>query len=119
MARCLDRCTRNSLRHEGGKRDDCGKRPFEEKESFRWSAVTRAKPPKLAKAGAERITVVADRECDIYDEFALRPAETDLVIRVHHNRLLADGRWLFDHPPRLPNWAAKRFAARRPWQAGP
>ena len=89
------------LRHEGGKRDDCGKRPFEEKESFRWLAATR-EAAKLAKAGAERITVVADRECDIYDEFALRPAETDLVIRVHHNRLLADGRWLFDRPRRLP-----------------
>jgi|HubBroStandDraft_1064217.scaffolds.fasta_scaffold104167_1 hypothetical protein len=89
------------LRHDGGKRDNCGKRPFEEKESFRWLTATR-QAAKLAEAGAERITVVADRECDIYDEFALRPAETDLVIRVRHNRLLADGRWLFDCPGGLP-----------------
>jgi hypothetical protein len=46
--------------------------------------------------------VVADRECDIHDEFALRPPETDLVIRVHHDRLLADGRWLFGRTRGLP-----------------
>jgi hypothetical protein len=82
------------LRHEGGKKGDRGKRPFEEKESFRWLTATR-EAAKLIEAGAARVTVVADRECDIHDEFALRPAETELVIRAHHDRELADGRWLF------------------------
>jgi hypothetical protein len=89
------------LRHKGGKRKDCGKRPFEKKESFRWLTATRA-AAKLIEAGAERVTVVADREADIYDELALRPPETDLVIRAHHDRLLADGRWLFGCPRGLP-----------------
>ena len=50
----------------------------------------------MADAGAACVTVVADRECDIYEEFALRPQATELLIRCHHNRLLAaDGRLLF------------------------
>jgi hypothetical protein len=89
------------LRHEGGKRADCGKRPFEEKESFRWLAATR-EAAKLAAAGAARVTVVADRECDIYDEFALRPPDTELLIRARHDRRLADGSWLFTRPLRMP-----------------
>ena len=119
MARCLDRCTRNSSATRAANGNYRGQRPFEEKESFRWLAATR-EAAKLAKAGAERITVVADRECDIYDELALRPAETDLVIRVHHNRLLADGRWSVRPPPPPARTGPRNdFAARRPWQAGP
>jgi hypothetical protein len=89
------------LRHEGGKRADRGKRAFEEKESFRWLAATR-EAAKLVTDGAARVTVVADRECDIYDEFALRPPETELLIRARHDRKLADGRWLFSCTRRLP-----------------
>jgi len=72
----------------------CNKRPFAEKESARWLDATR-EAARLAEAGARCVTVVADRECDIYDEFALRPAQTDLLIRSHHNRLLADGTQLY------------------------
>jgi hypothetical protein len=97
------------LHREGGKRGDCGKRPFEEKESFRWLTATR-EAAKLIEAGAARVTVVADRECDIHDEFARRPAETDLVIRAHHDRLLADGRWLFGRPRRLPELGRETIA---------
>lgn len=97
------------LRHEGGKRADCGKRPFEEKESFRWLTATR-EAARLIEAGAARVTVVADRECDIYDEFALRPAETELVIRAHHDRKLADGRWLFSCTRRLPELGRETIA---------
>ena len=82
------------LRREGGKRASCGKRPFDEKESRRWLTATEQAAGLLA-AGAARVTVVADREGDIYDEFALRPAGTDLVIRANHDRRLVGGRWLF------------------------
>jgi hypothetical protein len=88
------------LRRTGGKKRDCGKRPFEEKESFRWLTATR-EAAKLAEAGAACVTVVADRECDIYDEFALRPANVELLIRVHHDRVLADGRQLLGSTWRL------------------
>jgi hypothetical protein len=79
---------------EGGKRASCGKRPFDEKESRRWLTATE-QAAGLRAVGAARVTVVADREGDIYDEFALRPAETDLVIRANHDRVLAGGKGLF------------------------
>jgi hypothetical protein len=82
------------LRREGGKREARGKRPFEEKESFRWLAATRA-AAKLIQAGAACVTVVAGRECDIDDEFALRPPDADLLVRARHDRVLAGGQWLF------------------------
>ena len=40
-----------------------GKRPLEEKESRRWLETAQAGAAVLARA--ERITVLADRECDI------------------------------------------------------
>lgn len=73
----------------------CNKRSFASKESARWLEATH-EAAKLAPAGASCVTMVADRECDIYDEFALRPASTELLVRCHHNRLLADGGQLFD-----------------------
>jgi hypothetical protein len=39
--------------------------------------------------------VIADREGDIYEDFALRPAGVDLVIRAAQNRRLSDGTALF------------------------
>jgi hypothetical protein len=78
----------------------CNKRLFAEKESARWLEATQ-EAAKLAAAGAACVTVVADRECDIYDEFALRPAATELLIRCHHNRLLADGTRLFARTRKL------------------
>jgi hypothetical protein len=38
---------------------------------------------------------VADREGDIYEEFACRPVETELLIRAHHDRVLEDGGMLY------------------------
>lgn len=59
--------------------------PFEEKESFRWVETVRTGAPHLE--AADRVTVVADRESDIFDVFADLPApRTDLVIRVAQNR---------------------------------
>ncbi len=45
---------------------------------------------------------MADRECDIYDEFAPRPPDVDLLIRVRHDRVLAGGQCLFTGTHRLP-----------------
>jgi hypothetical protein len=59
--------------------------PFEEKESFRWVKTVTDSAPALATA--DRSTVVADRESDIFEVFADVPdARTDLVIRVAQNR---------------------------------
>lgn len=68
----------------------CNKRPFAEKESARWLEAAQ-EAAMLSRPGAACVTVVADRECDIYEAFALPPAATQLLIRCHHDRLLADG----------------------------
>ena len=53
--------------------------------------------PRPAWSRPERlcVTVIADREGDIYEEFACRPAETELLIRAHHDRVLEDGGTLY------------------------
>ena len=82
------------LRHEGAVAVHCNKRPFAAKDSHRWLEATEV-AARLTAAGAASVTVVADRECDIYDEFALRPLATELLIRCHHDRVLADGTRLY------------------------
>ncbi|WP_158923734.1 IS4 family transposase [Acidisphaera sp. S103] len=82
------------LLRTGKKKTHCNTRPFAQKESARWLEAT-CEAARLAEAGARCVTVVADRECDIYDEFALRPATTELLIRCHHDRVLADGTRLY------------------------
>jgi hypothetical protein len=82
------------LNHVGGKKHLCKKRPFAEKESRRWLDATNT-AASLVAAGAVCVTVVADQEGDIYEEFACRPTETELLIRAHHDRNLEDGGALY------------------------
>ena len=89
------------LRRSGGKRAQRNNRPFAEKESRRWLDATIA-AGQLAAAGAACVTVVADREGDVYEEFACRPAEVEVLIRAHHDRPLADGARLFACTDDLP-----------------
>ena len=65
------------------------KRPFEEKESARWHAGAEAAAARLSEANS--VTLATDREGDIYPLFARRPEGLDLIVRVAHNRNLADG----------------------------
>jgi hypothetical protein len=83
------------LSRAGGKKHLCAKRPFAEKESRRWLDATQT-AAGLVAAGAACVTVIADREGDIYEEFACRPAETELLIRAHHDRALDGGDTLYD-----------------------
>lgn len=89
------------LRREGGQRSQTAKRAFEEKESHRWLDVTIA-ASQLAQAGAASVTVIADREGDMYDVFALRPASTELLVRAHYDRVLASDGRLFAATEQLP-----------------
>jgi len=68
-------------------------RPLAKKESRRWLAGARQAGRVLA--GAASITAVADRESDIYEEFACRPENVHLLTRAAQDRCLADGRRLF------------------------
>lgn len=69
-------------------------RPIEEKESRRW--LETAERAKGVLAAAAQVTVIADRESDIYAEWARLPAPGfDLITRVMHDRALSDGGRLY------------------------
>lgn len=82
------------LARVGGQKQTRKSRDFADKESRRWLDGSR-EAARLRQAGAASVTVVADREGDIYEEFALRPADVELVIRAAQDRKLADGTLLF------------------------
>jgi hypothetical protein len=89
------------LHRQGGRKALRKQLAFEDKESRRWLDGTQT-AAQLATCGACEITVVADREADIYEEFALRPPETHLLIRAMQDRLLAGGGTLFTCAESLP-----------------
>jgi hypothetical protein len=75
-------------------------RTTDEKESRRW-LVGAAAAASLRTAGATAVTVVADREGDLYPAFARRSSEVELLVRAQTERALADG-LLFKHLDDLP-----------------
>lgn len=77
-------------------------RDIEDRESWRWIELGQA--AKAALAQARHVTLIADRESDIYEEWALLPEPGfDLLTRACRDRKLADG--------------AKMFATVRSWDA--
>ena len=71
------------------KERDNKNRSIEEKESYRW--IECALKSKEVLNAASKITVIADRESDIYEEFVIVPDErTDVIIRLKSNRLLPE-----------------------------
>lgn len=75
--------------------------PIEEKESYKWIAAANQSKALLQPAAA--ITIVADRESDIYDLFGV--AEKDkvhLLIRSNHDRQIAGKLKLSTHLNALP-----------------
>lgn len=88
------------LHRTSGRKAERRALPIEEKESFRW--LEGAEQAASVCAGAGRITVIADREADIYEAFALRPDGTDLLIRAAQDRSLEDGGKLFAALGALP-----------------
>jgi hypothetical protein len=81
------------LTREHGRRETRTNRPIEDKESQRWLDGAAAAARVCAKA--RRITMVADRESDIYQAFARRPEGVDLLVRAAQDRALDDGGRLF------------------------
>jgi hypothetical protein len=69
--------------------------PIEEKESHRW--IKGAASAKSALASAAMVTVIGDRESDIYEEFDRIPDQrTHLLTRACRDRSLVGGGRLFD-----------------------
>jgi hypothetical protein len=69
-------------------------RPIERKESRRW--LDGAEAAGRVLADALEITVVADRESDIYEEFARCPGNVHLLTRAAQNRAITGGGRLFE-----------------------
>ena len=73
---------------------DYRSQPIEEKESYRW--IQGAASAKSALAAAAMVTVIGDRESDIYEEFDRIPdTRTHLLTRACRDRALAGGGRLF------------------------
>jgi hypothetical protein len=68
-------------------------RTIDAKESARWLSGCEAAASVLCEAAA--VTMVADRESDIYLLFARKPERLDLIVRASQDRSLADGGALF------------------------
>lgn len=82
------------VNREPGEVVDRKDREADDKESRRWLAGAETAGDVLA--GAAKITMVEDREGDIYDQFARRPNNVDLLVRARHDRSLTSGQKLFD-----------------------
>jgi len=67
-------------------------RPLEDKESERWLSGCQAAAGVLSDAC---VTMVSDRESDIYLLFARKPEQLDLIVRAAQDRKLVEGGLLF------------------------
>ncbi len=82
------------LNRKGGARSRRKRRSIKEKESQRWLLGVQS-AAALVKAGAASVTVIEDREGDIYESFALKPPGVELLAPAAQDRVLADGAKLF------------------------
>lgn len=88
------------LSRDHGRKATRRARAVADKESQRWlSGIARAAE---VCARAARVTVIADRESDIFAAFACLPAGTDLLVRAAQDRSLGDGGRLFARADGLP-----------------
>lgn len=77
-------------------RADYKKQPIEEKESFRW--IETAEQAKNKLTGAAKLTIIADRESDIYEEWDRIPdRKTHLITRCCRDRKLSIGMTLYTY----------------------
>jgi hypothetical protein len=89
------------LTRSGGMKEQRRRHVFADKQSRRWLDAAEA-AAQLTAAGAAGVTVIADREGDIYEEFAHKPDGVALVIRCAQDRALADGDRLFARTQSFP-----------------
>jgi Transposase DDE domain len=87
---CLGLVSGRLWTRPGRRRVDHGKRSLADKESQRW--LSTAEAAKSVLAAAASVTVVADRESDIYAEWARLPGlRFHLLTRAMHDRVIAEG----------------------------
>jgi hypothetical protein len=88
------------LKREEGRKGQRRALPTSAKESQRW--LDGADGAAQACARARQLTIIADRESDIYAAFARRPAGAHMVVRAAQDRSLEDGERLFAMADALP-----------------
>jgi len=88
------------LERGSGRRGVRKQAPVEEKESFRW--LQGADEAGSVCAGAQEVTVIADREGDIYEAFALRSHGVGMLVGAAQDRSLDEGARLFAAVDALP-----------------
>jgi len=82
------------LTRQGGERGTRRERDFAQKDSRRWLSGAES-ASALAEAGAACVTVIEDREGDIYECFAFKPDRVEKLVRAAQDRRLADGTSVF------------------------
>jgi hypothetical protein len=91
---CLGLVTGEIYNREGRVETSHAKRSPQDKESRRWSDTAEAAKPILAQA--RMVTVVADRESDVYAYWASAPGPNfHLLARMMHDRATADGAMVY------------------------
>ena len=87
------------------------RRPLEEKESRRW--VETAQSAKAVLSSASMVTMIADREADLYPLWASIPEPNIHVLgRIFHDRKLPDGGTLYAAPAAWPALGRREIAIR-------
>ena len=89
------------LARKGGESAQRKQRRFEDKDSHRWLAGAQI-AGRLRESGAHCVTVVEDREGDIYECFALKPAGVEKLVRAAQDRRLADDSSVFSKADEWP-----------------
>ena len=103
---CLGLVTGSIYNRTGRVQVSHAKRELKDKESKRWGETAAAAGPLLSAAAM--VTVVADRECDIYDYWASAPGPNfHLLTRMMHDRGVAGGGMAWEQA------AARPFVATR------
>ena len=82
------------LTRTGGQRGQRKQRTFDDKDSRRWLWGAES-ASALADAGAASVTLIEDREGDIFECFAFKPDNIEKLVRAAQDRRLADGTSLF------------------------
>lgn len=87
---CLGLSSIKCWQRSGESREHYKKLLIEEKESYRWLETAQMAKDRLKKAA--KITIIADRESDIYEEWARIPdTKTNLITRACRDRKTANG----------------------------
>jgi hypothetical protein len=112
---CLGLVDAQVWRRTKSKAENYKRLPIEEKESYRW--LRGGSQAKAVLAEAAMVTVIDDREGDIYEKWARLPDHrTHLLTRASRDRSLADGSRLFATMAKLPE--AHRFTLDLPARPG-